>query len=258
MNVNQSLANKVIILAGAGGISSAVARALGARGATVVVSDLELEAAENAAQLAREAGGTASTVAVDIANEAQVASLIDNAVSEFGRLDGLFNVAADLSPENIGRDSNPVDMPVDVWRRTLDVNLTGYMLTIRYAIPHLVACGGGAIVNTLSAAAYIGEPDRVAYAVAKAGCGALTRHVARRWGNEGIRCNAVAPGMVLTPSALASMPQDALDGLLAVLPSTRLGRPEDVAAMVAHLFSDDGAWINGQSISVDGGMTMRP
>ena len=115
---------------------------------------------------------------------------------------------------------------------------------------------GGAIVYTASAAAFIGEPQRPAYAVAKSGLTALTRHVARRWGKQGIRANAVAPGLVMTPAVRTGAGSFA-DHAIANVPHTRLGEPADIAAAVAFLLSDDGEWVNGQVLSVDGGATMR-
>ena len=138
--------------------------------------------------------------------------------------------------------------------RTIAVNLRGHFLCTRLAIPHLSARGGGAIVYTASAAAYIGEPERPSYAIAKSGITALARHVASRWGKEGIRANAIAPGLIMTPAVAAGT---MAGHTLASVPSTRLGLPEDIAAAVAFLLSDDAAWINGQVLSVDGGGTMR-
>jgi NAD(P)-dependent dehydrogenase (short-subunit alcohol dehydrogenase family) len=119
----------------------------------------------------------------------------------FGGVDLLHNVAADLSPGTIGRDTDLLDVDLAVWDRTLLVDLRGYVLTMRAAIPMMLARGGGAIVNTSSAAAFVGEATRPAYAAAKAGINAVSRHVANRWGREGIRCNVVAPGLVLTETA---------------------------------------------------------
>ncbi len=118
--------------------------------------------------------------------------------------------------------------------------------------------GGGAIVNMSSAAAFQGEPSRPAYATAKAGIGALTRHVASRWGKEGIRCNAVAPGFTATET-IRSAPQwpELEASALRRMRATRVGLPEDVASLVAFLLSDEGAWINGQVINVDGGTILR-
>lgn len=249
---------KVVVLAGSGGISTATARLLGAGGAKVVASDISAEAAEIAAEAAGEGGAEARHIACDISLEADVEAVMKLALDEFGRIDGLFNVAADIRPENIGVDTNPIDIDLDIWRHTLDVNLTGYLLTIRHALPSMLEVGGGSIVNTMSASAYLGEPLRVAYGVSKAGIGALTRHVARLYGKRGVRCNAIAPGTVLTPALLGNLTQEERDIQMEPLPHTRFGEPEDIGAMVVHLISAQGSWINGQSISVDGGMVMRP
>jgi NAD(P)-dependent dehydrogenase (short-subunit alcohol dehydrogenase family) len=138
------------------------------------------------------------------------------------------------------------------------VNLRGYVATMKYAIPHLLTRGGGAIVNMSSAAAFQGEPARPAYATAKAGIGALTRHVASRWGKDGIRCNAVAPGFTAT-EAIQAAPQwpDLQTAALKRIRGPRVGAPADIAALVAFLISQEGEWINGQVINVDGGTVLR-
>jgi NAD(P)-dependent dehydrogenase (short-subunit alcohol dehydrogenase family) len=129
---------------------------------------------------------------------------------------------------------------------------------MKHAIPQLLSRGGGAIVNMSSAAAFQGEPARPAYATAKAGIGALTRHVAARWGKEGIRCNAVAPGFTAT-DAIRAVPQwpDLEASALKRIRGDRVGTTEDIAALVAFLLSDEGSWINGQVINVDGGTVLR-
>jgi NAD(P)-dependent dehydrogenase (short-subunit alcohol dehydrogenase family) len=129
---------------------------------------------------------------------------------------------------------------------------------MKYAIPQLLSRGGGTIVNMSSAAAFQGEPTRPAYATAKAGIGALTRHVASRWGKEGIRCNAVAPGFTAT-EAIRSAPQwpDLELSALKRIRGARVGDTDDIASLVAFLISDEGAWINGQVINIDGGTVLR-
>jgi NAD(P)-dependent dehydrogenase (short-subunit alcohol dehydrogenase family) len=173
-----------------------------------------------------------------------------------GGVDGLVNVGADLSPETLGRDNDLSTMDLAVWRRTLEVNLLGYVRSCRLAIPLLLARGGGAIVNVSSGAAFAGEPVRPAYAASKAGVNTLTRHIASRWGKEGIRCNSVSPGLVLSETAMANVSEEFQSAALAATRSTRLGRPADLAGVATFLLSDDAEWVNGQTWSVNGGVSL--
>lgn len=254
----EGLTDKVIVFAGAGGIATATAARLGSGGAKVVVGDVSLGSAERAARVAADAGGEGIATTLDIADEAQVRDLVNLAIEHFGRIDGLFNVAANIDPTQVDKDTNVVDIDLAAWQRTLDVNLTGYLLTMRYAIPHLIASGGGSIVNTSSEAVYAGMEDKVAYAATKAGVTALTRHAARKYGKDGVRVNAVSPGLVLTAQTEANLPEQFRDSILASTPSPRNGRPDDIGAITAFLFSDLAEWVTGQVISVNGGTTMRP
>jgi NAD(P)-dependent dehydrogenase (short-subunit alcohol dehydrogenase family) len=155
-------------------------------------------------------------------------------------------------------DSDVVDIDLELWDRVMTVNLRGYVASMKHAIPQMLTRGGGVIVNMSSAAAFQGEPTRPAYATAKAGIGALTRHVASRWGKEGIRCNAVAPGFTAT-DAIRSAPQwpDLEAAALRRIRSARVGATADVASLVAFMMSEEGAWINGQVINIDGGTVLR-
>lgn len=247
----------MFVFAGAGGIATSTARILGESGASVVVGDVLLESAQRTADAAIAAGGTAAAVRTDISSEADVVALIDIAIERYGRLDGLFNVAANISPAEVEKDTNVVDIDLDAWQRTIDINLTGYLLTLRHALPHMIAGGGGAVVNTMSGAVYAGMEDKVAYSVTKAGIGALTRHVARKYGKQHIRSNAVAPGMVLTETTRANLPEEYQQLILQATPSYRLGNPDDIGSTVAFLLSDRAEWITGQTYCVDGGTTMR-
>lgn len=179
---------------------------------------------------------------------------MERAVAEYGGIDGVHFNAIDISSSDVDGAHDLLTLPLEVWRRRLDAGLLGFVFAARYSVPHLLERGGGGIVGTTSDAAYLGEPVRVAYAAAKAGMGAVVRHVASRWGSQGVRANAVSPGLV--PSAM--MLADERFAKMAVHPrSHRLGKPDDIAAMVTFLLSDDGAWVNGQSICVDGGTVMR-
>lgn len=252
----KGLSGKVVVIAGGGsGIGAATARRLAAEGASVVIGDIAEAAARAVAQQIVANGGRAFGLAFDIGDDASVKNLIDSAVRSYGGVDGLHANAADLRV--IFQDTDAVDIDLDVFDRTLAINLRGHLLCTRHAIPEMLKRGGGSIVYTSSAAAFVGEPNRVAYGVSKSGLNALMRHVASRWGREGIRANAVAPGLVPTEKTRDSLPQAFIEQALASGRSTRLGTPDDIAAMVALLLSEDGAWINGQAISIDGGTTLR-
>jgi NAD(P)-dependent dehydrogenase (short-subunit alcohol dehydrogenase family) len=255
----RGLTDKVAVVAGGGsGIGAATAARLGEEGAAVVVGDLVGTRAHEVAARIRADGGRALGVEFDISDDASVGALVAAAVDEFGGLDLMHANAADLSPETIGSDIDALAVPLDVFDRTISVNLRGHLLCTRHSIDLMLAAGGGAIVYTSSAAAHVGEPQRPSYGMSKGGINALMRHVASRWGRDGIRANAVAPGLVLTPAIRDNLDDTLRNHALGIGRSPRLGEPEDIAAMVAFLMSDDGAWVNGQVISVDGGATIRP
>jgi NAD(P)-dependent dehydrogenase (short-subunit alcohol dehydrogenase family) len=261
VSVVHGLEGKIIIVAAGGeapsrpSIGAATARRLAAEGALVVVGDINLEAAHATADAIRADGGAASAHHFDAASESSVGALVDAAVSAHGRLDGVHFNAMDMSGATIGVDSEHdiCSLPLDVWHRSIDVGLTGFFLIARHAIPHLVAAGGGAMVGTGSGAIYAGEPVRVAYATAKTGMTAIVRHVASRYGREGVRANLVTPGLVLGDEAVAALADERRTKLLKVGRTNRLGEATDIANAVAFLLSDDASWINGQIIPVDGG-----
>lgn len=247
----------MLVAGGAGGIGTATSLRLGEEGSRVAVGDLDQDAAEAVAAQIRASGGDALAVGLDIRDEASVISAVQMTVKAFGGIDGMHVNAADLSPETIGRDTDAVDIDLAAFDRTIRTNLRGHLLCTRHALPQLLERGGGALVYTSSAAAFIGERERPAYAIAKSGINALVRHVASKWGKKGVRANAIAPGLVLTDTIQESLDQSFRDMALKGSRSPRLGRPTDIAAMVAFLMSADAEWINGQVISVDGGATMR-
>jgi len=253
----RGLADRVaVVVGGATGIGAATAIRLGAEHCRVVIGDVAADAAEQTAARIVATGGTATHVAFDLADPASVADLISTAATTYDGVDLLFNVGADMS--TIRADTDVVDIDFGVWDRVMAVSLRGYLAAMKYAIPIMVSRGGGAIVNMSSAAAFQGEPARPAYATAKAGIGALTRHVASRWGKANIRCNAVAPGFTATET-IRSAPQwpELHAAALKRIRGTRVGVPDDIAALVAFLLSSEGAWINGQVVNIDGGTVLR-
>jgi NAD(P)-dependent dehydrogenase (short-subunit alcohol dehydrogenase family) len=250
----RGLDGMVAIVAGAtpGSIGAATAIRLAEEDVTVVVADLDESAAQAVVAEIRELDGRTAAQSFDISDEAPYKALIEFTVNEFGRLDGLFNVAAALWADTMDPDRGVISVPLDLWRDTTDVTLTGYVYGIRHALPVMIKQGGGAIVNTVSTA-WTGEDRHVAHQTANAGLHGLTRHTAALGGKHGVRCNSVVAGVILTRAALANRTEEWRTEILASVKSPRLGIPEDIAAMVAFLFSDDAAYVNGQTIHVDGG-----
>lgn len=250
------LKDKVVLVAGAAtGLGAATAHRLAADGAKVIVGDLNLEGASRTAAAITDLGGQAIAVGFDISDDASVRDLVAAATAAHGGLDAVHVNAGAMQLTRA--DTDVVDMDLAVWDQVIAVNLRGHMLVTRHAVPRLLARGGGVIVYTSSVAAFTGEARRPAYSVTKAGINALTRHVAARWGRDGIRANAVAPGLIVTDKIRDGAPPGLLEKMLARTPSTRHGEEADVAAMVAYLMSDEAAWINGQVINIDGGTVMR-
>jgi NAD(P)-dependent dehydrogenase (short-subunit alcohol dehydrogenase family) len=248
--------DKVAIVTGGGsGIGRATARRLAAEGARVAVVDIDAGSAEAVAREISDAGGIARAVVADVGEPSAVEAMVATTVAEFGRLDVLHNNAARLDPQHMADDGLVGDLDVDHWDATLRVNLRGYVLGCKYALPHLIANGGGSIVNTSSQAATHGDLRMSAYAMAKGGVNTLTRYVATQYGKAGVRCNAIMPGIVLTDAMLAD--GEAGNGIQALLGrhtlTPWLGSPDDVANLVLFLASDESRCITGEVIGIDGG-----
>ena len=244
------LAGKVaIVTGGGGGIGSAVARRLVAEGARVAVADIFEESAKRAAE---PLGDAAIAVAFDAADADSVKALVEQTVSHFGKLDILHNNAAMTDPVKSAQDTTAIDIPLAIWQEILDVNLTGYLLGCRYAIPHMIANGGGSIVNTASNSGTAGDLARIAYGSTKGAIITLTRYVATQHGSQNIRCNSIAPGVVLTEALDKTVP-----GLKEIIKrhilTPEFGTPDDIAALVAFLASDESRYITGENISISGG-----
>lgn len=249
------LQGKVAVISGtSGGIGAATARRLASEGAKLVLADIDVPGAEATAQSVRDAGGEAIVHYLDLAEEASIAALIGAAIARFGQIDILFNNAADTRADTMVQDAAVAFMDADLWDSVFRINTRGTMLMIKHTLPHMVRQGGGSIINTSSGASLRGDLFRVAYASSKAAINVLTEYVAAQYGKQGIRCNVVSPGLVLTENAVMNQGHN-LDLYLSHHLTPRLGRPEDLAAMVALLASDDGKFITAQIIPVDGGIS---
>jgi NAD(P)-dependent dehydrogenase (short-subunit alcohol dehydrogenase family) len=249
------LEGRVAIVTGAGsGIGRATALALAREGAAVLVVDVDRTAAERVAEEARAAHGRAHAHAADVAEEPAVAAMVAAAVARFGGLDILHNNAAATGWDVLGGDGEITGLDLGIWERSLAVNLRGPFLGCKHAIPEMLKRGRGAIVNTSSASGATGDLVRTAYGVSKAGVDGLTRYVATQYGKRGIRCNAIAPGVIETPALRQNVPAEQVALFERHHLTPRLGTPEDVAAAVVFLVSDDAAFITGQVIPVDGGL----
>lgn len=250
----ERLKGKVILVAGAGGIGNELARRFAGEGASVVLGDINADIAKEAAAEIGEAGGSAVGIELDGAEEDSIAEAVALARSRFGGLDGLH---ANFTAPNEGDSLDVLGIPMADWDEVTRVNQRGYLLCTRHALPLMLERGGGSVIYTASDAAYIGEPVRVGYAMNKAAILALMRHVARRFGREGIRANAIAPGMILHGKVEAMLPPEFLKQSEDQTQTGFLGRPADIAAMAALLMSEEGRYITGQVISVNGGVIMR-
>ncbi|ASW55485.1 SDR family NAD(P)-dependent oxidoreductase [Plantactinospora sp. KBS50] len=260
-----ALPGKVVIVAGAAGAQGRVAAQLfAASGARVVLADLSAEAVTAvAAEIGRDdevtrAGGAAVPVGADVGDEDSWGTVVETAVREFGRLDGLANYAAVLSRTGV-ENTEP-----EVWERTLRINLTGAWLGVRAAVPALRAAGGGSIVNVGSVDALVGRGGGTAYQASKGGMRLLSKSAATEFAAEGIRVNSVHPGpmsnrmvQVVGPKADASGIAALEARLVAQVPAGRLGRAEDIAYAVRFLLSDESSFITGVDLPVDGGLTAQ-
>ncbi|MBW0089863.1 SDR family oxidoreductase [Pseudonocardia sp. KRD-184] len=242
-----------IVTGGAGGIGAATVRAMVHEGASVVVADYNLAGAQDVVDSLGSDAGRAIAVRVDVGEETQVVEMVEVAVREFGGLDVLHNNAADTG-EVYRRDLGLLSMDAEVWDHTMRINLRGPMFGCKHAIPRMLARGGGSIVNTSSASSLSGELVMAAYGASKAGLNSLTRSVATQFGKRGIRCNAVTPGMTLTPGAMENTTAEFREMYVRHFLTPYAGTPEMQADVVVFLASDEARFVTGQIIAVDGGM----
>ena len=245
------LDGKVIVLSGgASDIGRATASSLAAEGAAVAIGDVGPDRAASVADAIEAEGGRAIGVECDVRDDQSVAELVARAVEAFGGVDAVDHNAAWSHPR---LDTDAVDVDLGVWDRAIEITTRGALLLARHAVPAMAARGGGSIVTISSGTSTIGESTRVAYGVSKAALNQLTRHLAVRYGRDGIRANAIAPGFILTETAKTNVPADIQRRLAEANPMRRLGAPEDIARVVVFLCSDAASYVNGQVLHVDGG-----
>ena len=241
---------KVVVITGAGsGMGLTAAKLFHAEGARLVLADVSGKERDTVDLL----GDRAVAVSADVRKADQVKAMVDLAVSEYGRLDVLLNVAG-----SFGRQVALTDTDEELFDLMVDINLRGVFLGMKYAIPHMLAQGGGTIVNVASTAALIATPKLVVYAAAKAGVVALTKGTAVEYGKQGIRVNAIAPGVINTPMHVQGVADDpsVTEYLKAMIPMGRIGEPEEIADALLFLASDRSSYITGQVLPVEGGQTV--
>jgi NAD(P)-dependent dehydrogenase (short-subunit alcohol dehydrogenase family) len=244
-----------MVTGGAGGIGSATARALAREGASVAVVDVNGEKAAHVAEAILGTGAIAVGVQADLSEEPDVAAAVRATVTHYGRLDILHNNAALTDSDFLSRDTKVTELSVEVWERTMAVNLRSQMLMCKHAIPEMVRNGGGSIINMSSGASLKGDRTRTAYGVSKAGVNTLTMYVATGHGKQGVRVNTIVPGLIITDAVRAHLTEHMLEGLGRATLTPYVGEPDDVANLVVFLASDESRYITGQMIAIDGGMS---
>ena len=220
----------------------------------MVLGDINKAGAEEVAHDISTGGASAIAVQMDLNDEASIKQMIAATLDRFGALHALHNNAADMRQRHLDEDMAVDLMEVDLWDSIFHANMRGTMLATKYALPALLETGNAAIINTSSGASLTGDLYRPAYGASKAAINNFTMYVATQYGKQGVRCNAIAPGIVVTAAAEASNGEERFDVLMRHVLSPKIGRPEDIAGVVAMLASDDGRYINGQVIAVDGGI----
>lgn len=249
-----SMTGKVItITGGGGGIGGATARLCAARGASVVVADMDERLGAEAVADIQEAGGSAAFIRTDVTRENDVEAMIDFALSTFGGLHGSFNNAGINTP-NIPL----TDVPLDQWERNIAVNQTGIFLCVKHQLRHMLGHGGGSIVNNASAAGMIGSPMLVDYTAAKHGVVGITRAAAAEVSARGVRVNVIITGATETRLSADYMKDPTLAKMLmAAHPIGRIGQPHELAEAASWLMSDASSFVTGAAIAVDGGYTAQ-
>lgn len=242
------LENKIALVTGAGrGIGRQIALKMASQGASIIIADIDEKTMEDARQEVESLGVKAMAVKMDISDQDSVQAAVDKMLEEFGRIDILVNNAA------IFRKAPFLEMSLEQWKQTTDINLTGLFNVTRAVAPGMAERGSGAIISIASVDAFQGCRDYSHYAMTKAGVVGLSRTLAQELGPHGVRVNVIAPGIMLT-----EMTRDRVEAnkeaYLARVPIGRIGVPEDIANAALFLASEMSSYITGQVIHVNGGM----
>jgi NAD(P)-dependent dehydrogenase (short-subunit alcohol dehydrogenase family) len=243
-----------LVTGGSSGIGRATALAFARKGAKVVVADVQFKGGEETAGMIKEAGGEAIFIRTDVSKAVEVEAMVNKTKQTYGRLDCACNIAGIE-----GVMASTVDCTEENWDRTIDTNLKGMWLCMKYEIPQMLKQGGGAIVNMASAAGLIGLQSFPAYCASKGGIIQLTRVAALEYARAGIRVNAVCPGVIRTPMlerTTGGRPE--VEAQFAIMePVGRMGTPEEVAEAVVWLCSDAASFVTGHPMVVDGGLVAQ-
>jgi len=244
--------DKTVVVAGGGsGIGRATALLLAERGANVVVADKNLAGAEETAALVEQAGAKAIAEAFDITVRADSERLVEQAVKAFGGVQSFTSTVGWSDTTFFAQETE------EYWERIIRINLLGAIFFSRSALDHLAANGGGSIVLTSSDAGKVGTMGETVYAGAKAGVIGFVKSLAREAARDKIRVNAISPGPTDTPLMRAQTDQDVIAKMIRAVPLKRVGQPEEQAAAIVFLASDEASFITGQTLSVSGGLTMN-
>ncbi|HKJ00560.1 MAG TPA: glucose 1-dehydrogenase [bacterium] len=252
----QRLQGKIALVTGAGaGIGEQICYRFSEEGGTVIGMDLNDEALQRVAAGVQKRGGSLHTIVADVSREADCRRAVDEVRERHGAVHALCNVAGIVDGGTL------VDASEESWQRSHDINVKGMWYVCRLVVPLMIASGGGSVVNISSVAGPFAVKDRGVYSVTKAAVIGLTKSLAIDFIGQGIRSNAICPGTVETPSwhgrvNQAADPEQALKDFIARQPMGRVGQPQEIAALAAYLAADESAYVTGQAIAIDGGMTM--